>query len=122
MTVMDSSALLAYLFGEPGGDLVRAKLSDEQISCSAANWSEVAQKLRASGADWAATRSLLVNFGVVVEPVTIEDAEAAAELWEANPTFSLADRICLSLGKRLNQGILTADRAWAGYDRVDVIR
>jgi ribonuclease VapC len=122
MTVLDSSALLAYLFSEPGAERVRNELAGAPVVCSAANWSEVAQKARARDLNWQRARALFLEFGMLVEPVTLEDAEAAAELWQANPTFSLADRICLSLGERLGQGVLTADRAWAGYDGVELIR
>ncbi len=122
MSVLDSSALLAFLLAEPGGDRVQAALEDREGTCSAVVWSEVAQKVRFRGIGWRPVRSLLINFGITVEPVTIEDAEAAAELWRAGDGLSLADRLCLALGARLGATVLTADRAWAGREGVTVIR
>ena len=50
MTVLDASALLAFLQGEPGADLVEASLHAGAV-CGAANWSEVAQKVLDAGGD-----------------------------------------------------------------------
>lgn len=41
MSVFDASALLAYLGGEPGSDVVERAL-DEGGLCGTGNWSEVA--------------------------------------------------------------------------------
>ena len=45
--VMDSSAILAFAFDEPGADVAESALCDGAM-CSAANWAEVLQKLRTS--------------------------------------------------------------------------
>jgi PIN domain nuclease of toxin-antitoxin system len=50
-TVLDASALLAFLHDEPGSDLVEAALENESC-CGAANWSEVAQQVGAAARDW----------------------------------------------------------------------
>lgn len=63
MTVLDASALLAFLQGEAGADVVEAVLQDDGV-CAAVNWSETAQKVRARGADWPLARSLLIGYGV----------------------------------------------------------
>lgn len=115
-TVCDASALLAYLQGEDGSELVEAAL-EAGATCSAANWSEVAQKVRAAGRDWGLVRALLDSYDLAVEPVTREDAEIAAELWERGRGLSLADRLCLALGRRLDADVLTADTTW-GDDRL----
>ena len=121
MTVLDASALLAFLAGEEGADLVERHLGP-RARCGAANWAEVAQKIRAAGADWPAARALLASYGLRVEPVVAEDAERAAELWRLGSGLSLADRLCLALGDRLEAGIMTADRAWRGHRGVELIR
>jgi len=121
VSVFDSSALLAYLKSEAGGDAVRERLSDGGV-CSAANWSEVAQKLLVSSYPWPAARALLLGFGLAIEPVTMDDAELAARLWEQGSTLSLADRLCLALGARLGTDILTCDKQWSGRAGVVLVR
>lgn len=121
MNVFDASALLAYLQGEPGAERVESGLL-EGGACSAANWSEVAQKVLGKGRRWSMSRSLLLSFPLVVEPVTMEDAEAAAVLWLELPNLSLGDRLCLALADRLGAVAWTADAAWGRSERVRQIR
>jgi PIN domain nuclease of toxin-antitoxin system len=54
--------------------------------------------------------------------VAIDDAEAAAAMWQEGTPLSLADRLCLALAERLELPVLTADRAWQGLDRVELLR
>ena len=121
MNVLDSSALLAFLQGEKGADLVEAALEHDSC-CSAANWSEVAQRIGSSGRDWSLSRALLQSFELVVEPVTEVDAEWAAVRWRRNEGLSLGDRLCLAVGQRLGATVLTADKAWGSRGRVKQIR
>ena len=55
MNVLDASALLAFLQGEDGSASVEAGLR-AGAACGTANWSEVAQKIRAHGRDWGLAR------------------------------------------------------------------
>jgi ribonuclease VapC len=121
VNVFDASALLAYLRGESGSVIVREELERGGV-CSAANWSEVAQKVIAAKADWGLARSLLLSFDLVVEPVTAIDAEKAAMMWRPGEGLSLADRLCLALADRLDAPVFTADQQWLGRERVTVIR
>jgi ribonuclease VapC len=121
VNVFDASALLAYVIGESGDDVVRAQLEVGGV-CGAANWSEIAQKVRAAGADWELVRGLLLSFELTVEPVTESDAETAARLWRAGSGLSLADRLCLALAARLEATVWTADVAWRGEPGVRLIR
>ncbi|MGH8897952.1 MAG: type II toxin-antitoxin system VapC family toxin [Egibacteraceae bacterium] len=112
--VLDASAVLAWLQDEPGAGEVEPHLQDGFVS--AVNWSEILQKVAQRGRDPRQTGALLRALGLVIVPVTQEDAEeAAATLWpQANPAgLSLADRCCLALARRLDATILTADKAWA---------
>ncbi|UJP08843.1 PIN domain-containing protein [Microbacterium sp. KUDC0406] len=120
MSVLDASAVLAFLQGEPGADLVESALDGGVVG--AANWSEIAQKIRAAGADWGVARSLLLSYDLRVEPVTIADAEAAAAAWRRGSGLSLGDRLCLALSDRLDASALTADRAWGESDRIIQVR
>lgn len=121
MTVLDASAILAFLQGERGEQLVEAALL-EGATCGAANWSEVAQKLLAAGRDWQSAVALLASYDVAIEPVTQEDAERAAAAWHPGSKLSLADRLCQALSRRLDERVLTADRSWGTSDRVQQIR
>ncbi len=121
MNVFDASALLAYLQGEDGSAVVEAAL-EAGGACCAANWSEVAQKVHRHDRDWALSRSLLLSYGLVIEPVTVDDAERAARSWRSGQGLSLADRLCLALGDRLDAPVLTADRAWGVSGRIRQIR
>ncbi len=121
MSVLDASAILAFLQGEAGADLVEGALTDG-ASCGAANWSEVAQKVQSHGRSWELARSLLLSYDVKVEPVVIEDAEHAASQWTSGAGLSLADRLCLALGHRLGSDVLTADRAWGSGEGIRQIR
>jgi ribonuclease VapC len=121
VNVFDASALLAYLRAEPGADLVRARL-DEGGACSAVNWSEVAQKVRSAGADWDLARGLLFGYELVIEPVTLDDAESAAAAWQVGSSLSLADRLCLALAERLDATAWTADQSWREHPRAGLIR
>jgi PIN domain nuclease of toxin-antitoxin system len=119
--VLDASALLAYLQGEKGADVVERVLAGG-AACGAANWSEVAQKVRSRRRDWHLARSLLLSWGLHVRDVSAEDAERAAELWRAGDGLSLADRLCLALGERVGTTVWTADTAWGDGDTVKQIR
>lgn len=118
---MDASALLAFVQGEEGADAVEVEL-DAGARCGAANWSEVAQKVRAAGRDWDLVRALLASYELTVEPVLVDDAERAARRWRGGEGLSLADRLCLALAERFDARAWTADAAWGTGPRVHQIR
>ncbi|GAA2932009.1 PIN domain-containing protein [Microbacterium luteolum] len=120
MTVLDASAVLAFLQGEPGADQVEGVLDEAVVG--AANWAEVAQKVRAAGADWGVASGLLRSYELTIEPVSYADAEAAAAMWKRGSGLSLGDRLCLALARRLDAPVLTADRAWGRSDRIIQLR
>lgn len=119
--VLDSSAILAFLLDEAGGDVVETALQ-EGACCGAANWSEITQKILAAGRNWHLVSALLTSFGVEVVPVVRGDAEWAAQRWRPLEGLSLADRLCLALGERLDATVITADRAWGTTGRITQIR
>lgn len=119
--VLDASAILAFLKGEDGADVVEEHLADDP-RCGAANWAEVAQKIRGAGRDWSVSRALLASYGMVVEDVTESDGEWAAARWRQGEGLSLADRLCLSLAHRLHAPALTADAAWGQQELIHQIR
>jgi PIN domain nuclease of toxin-antitoxin system len=121
MPVFDTSALLAYVLNEEGAAAIRARILDGG-QCSAANWSELAQKIHQAGHQWENVRTLLTQLGLQVESVTAIDAEFAATLWQRKGSLSLGDRLCLALGARLNATVVTCDRAWEGMSGVELVR
>lgn len=114
-SVIDASVVLAWLQDEPGSDEAERHLVEGIIG--AANWSEVLQKARQHGAQPGLVARLLTSFGLRVVDVTAEDAERAADLWVSGSTLSLADRLCLALGLRLDLAVVTTDSAWRSMSR-----
>lgn len=121
-SVLDASAVLAWLQDEEGADVVDRLLTGGQTTISTANWSEIAQKVIAAGGSWLVASALLDSYDVDVAPVSREDGEHAAMLWRRGDGLSLGDRLCLALGSRLGVDVITADRAWADHPSVFVIR
>lgn len=121
MTVVDASALLAFVQDETGANAVEEVLFAGAV-CGAANWAEVAQKVLAAERDWDLVRTLLLSYELEVVPVTMEDAELAARRWERGTGLSLGDRLCLALADGLDAEVLTADRTWGADGRVRQVR
>lgn len=121
MSVIDASALLAFLLGEPGADVVESHL-DQDALCSAVNWSEVFQKLRVHGKDPQPGLGLLASYGLRVVAFDQDLAETTAKLWQAQPSLSLGDRSCLALGLAEGAQVVTADRAWGSDSPIVQIR
>lgn len=110
--VLDASALLAYLQGEPGADLVQ--LTVDRSAVTSPNWSEVCQKALSRALDIIELRSAVESLGVEILPFTADDAQRAASLWPMTRRagLSMGDRACLALAQRLGIPALTADRSW----------
>lgn len=111
MTVLDASAVLAFLGDEAGRDVVSAALADGGCSISAINWSEVCQKGRQHELPEAPLVALAELVDIV--EVTRADGELAAQLWSAGSQLSIADRICMAVAIRSSEPVLTCDRAWS---------
>ncbi len=110
--VLDASALLALLQGEPGSEQVSEALGQGVIS--AANLSEVAGKLIQFDVPEKEVISILKSFGLDVVPVDEEIALIAGSLIKKTRQFglSLGDRICLATAITRSETALTADRVW----------
>ena len=111
--VIDTSALMAFIKDEPGGQAVGSQLAD--AIASPVIFAETLSKLAAQGFDADAARADLLVAGLTVEPMRLADVQAVVSLQSlANGSISLADRICLALALDRGLPVLTADRAWAG--------
>ena len=110
--VLDASALLCLLNGEPGAERVAAVLPRAVIS--AVNLAEVATKLNDLGADADEARALLAPLHLVVVPLDEDMALAVGALRAATRAhgLSLGDRACLALATLRGAMALTADKAW----------
>ena len=110
--VLDSSALLALLWNEPGADYVAAALPGALLS--SVNLAEVVTKLCERGLSASEGRELVESLGVVVVDFDADQAEATAALRDSTRSLglSLGDRACLALARRRNCPALTADAAW----------
>lgn len=113
--ILDASAVLAFLQGEPGSEMVEASLQRTQ-SClvTAANQAEIISKGLDRGIAAPELQEILDCLGYQVIPHPVEDGQIAGHL--RRPTrqagLSLGDRLCLAAAQRLNAQVLTADRAW----------
>lgn len=111
--VLDSSAILAFLWDEPGSDAVMEAFLGGTVGCTVVNWSEVVAKVVARGSNWNVAEAALIGHGLAILAVDEADAVEAGRMWSAHPALSLGDRLCLAVGERLGATILTADREWA---------
>jgi PIN domain nuclease of toxin-antitoxin system len=111
-TVMDASAVLASIHGEPGADVVCAALADAVIS--AINFAEVISKLISRGLPEAEAAIAARRFGTLVVDVDEDQAVAAGMIHAATRAagISMADAFCLALAKQRGAPALTSDRAW----------
>lgn len=118
-SVLDASALLAYLHEEPGAEVVADALA-ESARMSTANFAETLSKLADAGrvpaevADELADRGILGGL-LILEPVTGDDALTIADIraTTGRRDISLGDRACLALALRLGLPVLTSDGSWA---------
>ena len=122
--LVDASALLAMLQGEPAADAVAMILANAVVST--VNWSEVLQKARSHGVDVTGLEQELTHLGVTFAAFTTAEASVAADLWHRGArSLALADRACLATARVRGLPVVTADRAWAALDldiEVQVIR
>lgn len=114
--VFDSSALLAFLFREPGGTAVESRIQGGMIS--AVNATEVIAKLVDRGYRDEAALAVWSELAMNVIDYDLEQAKQSGLLRRSTMSLglSLADRACLTLAARLGATAVTADRAWVRQD------
>ena len=124
--VLDASAILAVIHGEPGSDKLQPELLAKAL-VSSVNLAEVQSKLVAKG--WDVEKAWEDCTGVVdqIVPFTVEQAKTAGSLIAQTRSLglSLGDRACLALALDLKAPVYTADRSWKNLRldlRINVIR
>jgi PIN domain nuclease of toxin-antitoxin system len=110
--VLDASAILADLHGEPGGEMVRASVQDSVLS--AVNLAEVITKLidRGLSAEQASALSDQLSCEVLDADRRRASAVGVLHAKTRGSGVSLGDRFCLALAEELNLPALTGDRRW----------
>lgn len=113
--VLDTSAVLAAVLGEPGGPEVERLIRAQNAALGAVNLSEAVAKLSADGLGEGEIRSLLAALTLTYLDFDSAMAYEAGLLRPATRAYglSLGDRACLALARRLRVPAITADRVWA---------
>jgi PIN domain nuclease of toxin-antitoxin system len=125
ISVFDTSAILAVIFDEAGGDIVLPLLRDGLVSSVNMAEAHTILLLRGSGPGFAWSR--LLAFGFEICPFSEKQARTAAELVGITRRYglSLGDRACLALALERKATVYTTDTAWKnlslGVD-IEVIR
>ena len=123
--MLDSSALLAVMFGEPGAAAVVPHLDSALMQ--AVNLAEVLGRLVRDGRALTWARERVAAFGIEIVPLSERLAGIAASMVPITRPLglSLADRCCLALAIDEGAPALTADRIWLGVTlgvRIELIR
>jgi predicted nucleic acid-binding protein len=113
--VLDSYAVLAFLFKEKGHEIVldlleKAMESDNKLLIAAPNWAEVRYMVeRKAGSDrWAEVRDKLLGLPIEIIDADRKLAEAAGEI-KAFHQMSLADCFAAALARLKKAEIYTGD-------------
>lgn len=110
--VLDASAVLALLRGEPGAAKVADVLADARIGVF--NFAEVISHFIRLGMPPREVDIMLHPLPVAIVPADVELARAAGRLRAetAEAGLSLGDRFCLALARRDGLPAWTADKQW----------
>lgn len=116
--VLDTSAVLALFWQEPGWERVSEVLESGDHAISAVNLAELASKFVDAGIPLAEIPNLVAALKLNVQPFDAVFALEAGKLRATTRTLglSLGDRACLALAQHLNATTLTADRPWIKLD------
>lgn len=124
MSVLDASAIIAYLTDEVGADDVEVLLTDpeDRPVVSAVNWAEIGDQLvrvnRIDAGDAEQSAQLLVQGGLVVQPIDAVDgwlmgSLRAAHYHRSRSPLSLAGCSALATSLRRGARLATSDRPLA---------
>jgi PIN domain nuclease of toxin-antitoxin system len=119
--VLDSSAVLALLLGEPGAEKVTPALPGALLST--VNLAEVVSKLCEGGMPVNMAYSAIAALGVAITDFDMEQACITGDIRNATKSagLSLGERACLALARSKNLPAITADAAWGQLKGFDVM-
>lgn len=127
--VLDASAVLAWLWQEPGEARVGELLADSHCLLSSVNLAEIASRALDKGLPKDQLGQLIASLDLEVVPYSPDDAlETALLRLPTRPLgLSLGDRACLALARARSAVAVTADRAWLKIDtdigvKIELIR
>lgn len=80
MMLLDTSAVLGYLQGEPSCEIVASEILTGQASICVVNQTEVLSKLCDKGMGWPDAQKALGKLALLAEPFTSDTAREAARL------------------------------------------
>ncbi|MFN0192050.1 MAG: type II toxin-antitoxin system VapC family toxin [Aestuariivirga sp.] len=114
--IIDTSAILAYLFKEKGHPLVEDLLAE--CSEGSVNLGEVVAKYHDKGYSREDVEATLASVELDTVPFDADQAIFAGHLHPLTRHLglSLGDRACLALAIPHRMPVLTADRSWATLD------
>ncbi len=111
--VLDASAILALINGEPGHEKLTPSVLANAV-CSTVNLAEVQAKLVSHG--WPPSEAWQDAMGPIREaiPFTEEHAKVTGTLITHTRAvgLSLGDRACIALGMALQAPVFTAEQTW----------
>ena len=112
MIALDASALLAFMFGEPGHETVAAIIDNSCIST--VNLSEVIGRFSRDGHDGDSVLRHIESTPIEIVPFSKAAASIAGRLIPRTRSLglSLGDRACLALALEKGVPAITADKIW----------
>ena len=126
MIVVDTSAVVAVLFGEPGGEGIAQKLVDSPCVMSAATRVElgIVIEARTGAAGTQLLEEFLARVDMQVEPVDAELADEALVCWRRfgkgrhDAGLNVGDTFSYALARRIGQPLLFVGD---DFSRTDVL-
>ncbi len=112
--VMDASAILAILRGEPGYDYVQELLDSEECAISSVNVAEVGSKLIDYGLPPEEFPRIARQLQIDIIDFNTEQSIQSAQIRKITRSagLSLGDRACVALTQLMQGCVVTSDRAW----------